>query len=61
MRGAVAKFVAVLCVAGLIVAGAGRTAQAQTPEKLKVAIGAAGLYFIVHFVAEGAGFFKWPP
>jgi NitT/TauT family transport system substrate-binding protein len=58
MRGAVAKCVAVLCVAGLIAAGTVRNAEAQTPEKLKVAIGAAGLYFIVHFVAEGAGFFK---
>lgn len=58
MRKAMAKLVAILCVAGLIVAGAGRSAEAQAPEKLKVAIGAAGLYFIVHFVAEGAGFFK---
>ena len=41
-------------------------ARAQTPaapptaplQKIKVAIGAAGLYFIVHFVAEGGGFFK---
>ena len=58
MRGALAKCVAVLCVAGLIAASTARGAEAQTPEKLKVAIGAAGLYFIVHFVAEGAGFFK---
>ncbi len=58
MRGAVTRLVAVLCVAGLVAAGAARNAEAQTPEKLKVAIGAAGLYFIVHFVAEGAGFFK---
>ena len=48
---------AVLCAACLIVATA-RTATAQAPEKLKVAIGASGLYFLVHFVAEGAGFFK---
>jgi NitT/TauT family transport system substrate-binding protein len=58
MREAVAKLVATLCVAGLIAAGTPRSVEAQTPEKLKVAIGAAGLYFIVHFVAEGAGFFK---
>jgi NitT/TauT family transport system substrate-binding protein len=58
MRKAVAKLAAILCIAGLIAAGAGRSAVAQAPEKLKVAIGAAGLYFVVHFVAEGAGFFK---
>jgi NitT/TauT family transport system substrate-binding protein len=55
---ALAKLVATLCVVALIIASSGRSAQAQAPEKLKVAIGAAGLYFIVHFVAEGAGFFK---
>ena len=58
MRNAVAKALATLCVVGLVTSGGGRHAQAQAPEKLKVAIGAAGLYFIVHFVAEGAGFFK---
>lgn len=31
---------------------------AQSPEKLKVATGASGLYFLIHFIAEGAGFFK---
>lgn len=33
-------------------------ANAQTSQKIKVAIGASGLYFITHFVAEGGGFFK---
>jgi NitT/TauT family transport system substrate-binding protein len=33
-------------------------ASAQGTEKLKVAIGAAGLYFLIHFIAEGGGFFK---
>ena len=48
---------ALLCAACLIVATS-RDATGQAPEKLKVAIGASGLYFLVHFVAEGAGFFK---
>jgi NitT/TauT family transport system substrate-binding protein len=47
-----------LLAAMLVVVSAGSAAQAQTPQKLKVAIGAAGLYFMVHFVAEGGGFFK---
>lgn len=58
MPKSVAKSFAIMAALALVMAGATRNAQAQAPEKLKVAIGAAGLYFIVHFVAEGAGFFK---
>ena len=58
MTRVVARGLAVVLVLGLMTSGMARHAQAQAPEKLKVAIGAAGLYFIVHFVAEGAGFFK---
>lgn len=54
----IARVLAIVAVLSLIAAGTTRTAEAQAPEKLKVAIGAAGLYFVVHFVAEGAGFFK---
>ena len=54
----VARSLAVVAVLGLITPASTRSAEAQAPEKLKVAIGASGLYFIVHFVAEGAGFFK---
>jgi NitT/TauT family transport system substrate-binding protein len=58
MRGTVTRSVAGLIVLGLLMCWPVRNAEAQAPEKLKVAIGASGLYFIVHFVAEGAGFFK---
>ena len=34
------------------------SSETRAQEKLKVAIGASGLFFIVHYVAEGAGFFK---
>ena len=40
----------------ILAIGWGSATRAQ--EKLKVAIGASGLFFIVHYVAEGAGFFK---
>lgn len=53
-----ARWLAGIVAALLTVAGQPRAAAAETPEKLKVAIGAAGLYFVVHFVAEGGGFFK---
>jgi NitT/TauT family transport system substrate-binding protein len=38
--------------------GVSLPAAAQNLEKLKVAIGASGLYFMTHFIAEGGGFFK---
>lgn len=48
-----------MLLVGAFLGGAGATTvQAQGPQKIKVAIGASGLYFITHFVAEGAGFFK---
>jgi NitT/TauT family transport system substrate-binding protein len=49
---------AVALLAGAAIVPATIPAAAQPTEKLKVAIGASGLYFLVHFVAEGAGFFK---
>ena len=56
---AAARPLAVVTLAGLLLAGVVTAAQAQTAQnKIKVAIGASGLYFITHFVAEGGGFFK---
>lgn len=58
MRRTLARMLARSAVVVLVLAGTTIQTTAQTPQKLKVAIGASGLYFAVHFVAEGGGFFK---
>lgn len=47
-----------LLASAAIIPSVGRVAAQSNPEKLKVAIGASGLYFLTHFVAEAGGFFK---
>lgn len=62
----IGRNLAIFAAVAAIATGHVPDARAQGPApappaslpKIKVAIGAAGLYFIVHFVAEGAGFFK---
>jgi NitT/TauT family transport system substrate-binding protein len=58
MRRARTRHLAAFLAGALFSAVAFSTAQAQNLQKIKVAIGASGLYFITHFVAEGGGFFK---
>jgi NitT/TauT family transport system substrate-binding protein len=59
MSGRWARRAAVLLFAGVALGAGGAPAAAQSsPQTLKVAIGASGLYFLTHFVAEGGGFFK---
>lgn len=58
MARAVANCLAIVLALTLSAAGSAPDVRAQQLQKMKVAIGASGLYFIVHFVAEGGGFYK---